>query len=191
MSVLALKLPHSPSNSPTSMPPPTPLSPTGSSPASNDLTNMDSNINTNNNNNITTNNTNITSSTGSPDAPTGIKRKASRRANTAERRATHNAVERQRRETLNGRFLVSSTLFSARHGLFFFYIYYHGFFPLPCFTVLWGSGVKDTGDASASRFRSVWRQDASPVWRKPPPPFIPRFTAAPTRCFRPSMSLDD
>ena len=36
----------------------------------------------------------------------GSKRKSSRRANTAERRATHNAVERQRRETLNGRFLV-------------------------------------------------------------------------------------
>lgn len=44
-------------------------------------------------------------------APTGPpatqpKRKPSRRANTAERRATHNAVERARRETLNGRFLV-------------------------------------------------------------------------------------
>lgn len=38
----------------------------------------------------------------------GAKRKPSRRANTAERRATHNAVERQRRETLNGRFLVCS-----------------------------------------------------------------------------------
>ena len=36
-----------------------------------------------------------------------VRRKPSRRANTAERRATHNAVERQRRETLNGRFLVS------------------------------------------------------------------------------------
>ncbi|KAJ7805768.1 hypothetical protein B0H14DRAFT_1587261 [Mycena olivaceomarginata] len=36
----------------------------------------------------------------------GVKRtaKPNRRANTAERRATHNAVERQRRETLNGRF---------------------------------------------------------------------------------------
>ncbi|EJU05259.1 hypothetical protein DACRYDRAFT_92650 [Dacryopinax primogenitus] len=34
-----------------------------------------------------------------------MRRKPSRRANTAERRATHNAVERQRRETLNGRFL--------------------------------------------------------------------------------------
>lgn len=33
------------------------------------------------------------------------KRKPSRRANTAERRATHNAVERARRETLNSRFL--------------------------------------------------------------------------------------
>jgi hypothetical protein len=34
-------------------------------------------------------------------------KRSSRRANTAERRATHNAVERARRETLNGRFLVS------------------------------------------------------------------------------------
>lgn len=39
-----------------------------------------------------------------------IKRKPSRRANTAERRATHNAVERQRRETLNGRFLDLAAL---------------------------------------------------------------------------------
>lgn len=38
----------------------------------------------------------------------GKKRKQNRRINTAERRATHNAVERQRRETLNGRFLVGS-----------------------------------------------------------------------------------
>lgn len=42
-------------------------------------------------------------------AAAAAKRKPSRRANTAERRATHNAVERQRRETLNSRFLVSST----------------------------------------------------------------------------------
>ena len=48
-----------------------------------------------------------TSSTAaSPTSPTQMKRKPNRRANTAERRATHNAVERQRRETLNGRFLV-------------------------------------------------------------------------------------
>jgi hypothetical protein len=40
----------------------------------------------------------------------GVKRKPNRRANTAERRATHNAVERQRRETLNGRFLDLATL---------------------------------------------------------------------------------
>lgn len=41
---------------------------------------------------------------------TGNKRKPSRRANTAERRATHNAVERARRETLNGRFLDLAAL---------------------------------------------------------------------------------
>src|ERR1700722_2645509 len=45
---------------------------------------------------------------------TQMKRKSSRRANTAERRATHNAVERQRRETLNGRFLVG-LLFYLRY----------------------------------------------------------------------------
>jgi len=33
--------------------------------------------------------------------------KSRKRVNTAEKRATHNAVERQRREALNGRFLVS------------------------------------------------------------------------------------
>jgi len=51
-------------------------------------------------------NTDSNSSIISP-TPAG-KRKPSRRANTAERRATHNAVERLRRETLNGRFLVST-----------------------------------------------------------------------------------
>jgi hypothetical protein len=51
--------------------------------------------------------TDVPSAVSSADAVGGaaIKRKTSRRANTAERRATHNAVERQRRETLNGRFL--------------------------------------------------------------------------------------
>ncbi|KAJ7701781.1 hypothetical protein B0H17DRAFT_164437 [Mycena rosella] len=52
-----------------------------------------------------------TNTTGA--APTGgVKRttKPNRRANTAERRATHNAVERQRRETLNGRFLDLAAL---------------------------------------------------------------------------------
>jgi len=47
-----------------------------------------------------------------PQNSTGAKRKPSRRANTAERRATHNAVERQRRETLNGRFLDLAALLS-------------------------------------------------------------------------------
>ncbi|PVG01109.1 hypothetical protein CPB86DRAFT_692097, partial [Serendipita vermifera] len=37
-------------------------------------------------------------------------KRSSRRANTAERRATHNAVERARRETLNGRFLDLAAL---------------------------------------------------------------------------------
>jgi cell division protein FtsB len=46
------------------------------------------------------------------------KRKPSRRANTAERRATHNAVERQRRETLNGRFLVRIILLTSYLALF-------------------------------------------------------------------------
>jgi hypothetical protein len=46
------------------------------------------------------------------------KRKPSRRANTAERRATHNAVERQRRETLNGRFLVRIILPTLYLALF-------------------------------------------------------------------------
>ncbi|KAJ7699584.1 hypothetical protein B0H17DRAFT_1255718 [Mycena rosella] len=38
------------------------------------------------------------------------KRKTARRANTAERRATHNAVERIRRDALNGRFLTLASL---------------------------------------------------------------------------------
>ena len=50
-------------------------------------------------------------------ATSQIKRKPSRRANTAERRATHNAVERQRRETLNGRFLVCHRNFCSRSVL--------------------------------------------------------------------------
>jgi hypothetical protein len=53
---------------------------------------------------------NSTATATSPTSPTQLKRKPNRRANTAERRATHNAVERQRRETLNGRFLVCLSL---------------------------------------------------------------------------------
>ena len=51
-----------------------------------------------------------TATASSPTSPSQLKRKPNRRANTAERRATHNAVERQRRETLNGRFLVRFSL---------------------------------------------------------------------------------
>jgi hypothetical protein len=50
------------------------------------------------------------------------KRRAARRANTAERRATHNAVERMRRETLNGRFLVSISFFPVPPTFFYFVI---------------------------------------------------------------------
>ncbi|KAF8307446.1 hypothetical protein DL93DRAFT_128141 [Clavulina sp. PMI_390] len=49
-------------------------------------------------------------SAGAPSAGGAVRRKPTRRANTAERRATHNAVERQRRETLNGRFLDLAAL---------------------------------------------------------------------------------
>ncbi|KAJ7291095.1 hypothetical protein C8J57DRAFT_1271333 [Mycena rebaudengoi] len=54
--------------------------------------------------------TDSTNSTGPSSG--GVKRttKPNRRANTAERRATHNAVERQRRETLNSRFLDLAAL---------------------------------------------------------------------------------
>jgi hypothetical protein len=55
-------------------------------------------------------NTSQPQSPSSNHAATQSKRKPSRRANTAERRATHNAVERQRRETLNGRFLDLAAL---------------------------------------------------------------------------------
>ncbi|KAJ7093319.1 hypothetical protein B0H15DRAFT_799142 [Mycena belliarum] len=49
----------------------------------------------------------------------GVKRtsKTTRRINTAERRATHNAVERQRRETLNSRFLDLAALLSNLHQI--------------------------------------------------------------------------
>ncbi|KAG8699829.1 hypothetical protein FRC09_006356 [Ceratobasidium sp. 395] len=47
---------------------------------------------------------------GPQSAAGAVRRKPSRRANTAERRATHNAVERARRETLNSRFLDLAAL---------------------------------------------------------------------------------
>ncbi|KAF7307794.1 BHLH domain-containing protein [Mycena kentingensis (nom. inval.)] len=59
---------------------------------------------TSTNNNTTTDANNTTTNT------TPVKRPSRRRAPTAERRATHNAVERARRETLNGRFLALASL---------------------------------------------------------------------------------
>lgn len=52
----------------------------------------------------------------SEDASSGPKRRSRRAPNTAERRATHNAVERARRETLNGRFMdLAAALPSMSH----------------------------------------------------------------------------
>ena len=99
-----------------SVPPQTPSSPTNHAEALTSgcqkSSNNTSNNNTNNNNNSSTNMTG-----GTSPAP---KKKASRRANTAERRATHNAVERARRETLNGRFLVCFSLLTNFCSVFLF-----------------------------------------------------------------------
>ncbi|KZS87436.1 hypothetical protein SISNIDRAFT_470911 [Sistotremastrum niveocremeum HHB9708] len=92
---LVLSSPSPVSASPTSNPPPTPLSPIDTSYPQPPSTAVSQ------------------ASTGSsrPNTSAGPeKKKSSRRANTAERRATHNAVERQRRETLNGRFLDLAAL---------------------------------------------------------------------------------
>lgn len=83
---MSVQIPSSPSTS-SSTHPPSPLTPPSISQSPSDV-NADSNSAT--------------------IPPASGKRKPSRRANTAERRATHNAVERQRRETLNSRFLVRS-----------------------------------------------------------------------------------
>ncbi|KAF7304358.1 BHLH domain-containing protein [Mycena chlorophos] len=74
-------------------------------------------------NDSTTNNTTNTNTTTNPSAPAEGQQTAQqpvapaappkrprRRAPTAERRATHNAVERARRETLNGRFLALASM---------------------------------------------------------------------------------
>ncbi|KAI6040584.1 hypothetical protein EDC04DRAFT_1456134 [Pisolithus marmoratus] len=70
-----------------------------------------SNTTTHNINTSNTNNNAETAPTGTqPQGTAPPKKKPSRRANTAERRATHNAVERARRETLNSRFLDLAAL---------------------------------------------------------------------------------
>lgn len=108
----------------------TPSSSDGSSPAANNGSTPSHTLNSPSNNtqslclelqnlsNSTTNDINITDSNNGETASTGAqpqgtappKKKPSRRANTAERRATHNAVERARRETLNSRFLDLAAL---------------------------------------------------------------------------------
>lgn len=107
---MALTLPiassPSPSNSPvsaeSSVPPQTPITPAAGQTLSLPLASSPDQ-----NNNIQSQSSSTASTNG---AVTQVKRKPSRRANTAERRATHNAVERQRRETLNGRFLDLAAL---------------------------------------------------------------------------------
>lgn len=98
-----------------------PLSPLSSvsdiqSPALGNTTNDNNTNGSNNNGQDQTTPTPTTSTTTTLSSTTPMRRKPSRRANTAERRATHNAVERQRRETLNGRFLVSH-----QYSFFFFF----------------------------------------------------------------------
>ncbi|KAI0958135.1 hypothetical protein AcW1_006305 [Taiwanofungus camphoratus] len=96
---------HSPSSTDGSNGPQTPVSPSNPQtlalPPPMDAAPGSAAINNNNNTTTTTNNNANNAQ---------VKRKPSRRANTAERRATHNAVERQRRETLNGRFLDLAAL---------------------------------------------------------------------------------
>ncbi|KAJ6475145.1 hypothetical protein C8R47DRAFT_704707 [Mycena vitilis] len=57
----------------------------------------------------TTSASHATSNRANGQAPDQIKRRV-RRANTAERRATHNAVERMRRDALNARFLTLASM---------------------------------------------------------------------------------
>jgi hypothetical protein len=90
---------HSPASVEGSVPPQTPITPGAGQTLSLPLASP-----VEQNNNVQSQSSSTAPTNG---AVTQVKRKPSRRANTAERRATHNAVERQRRETLNGRFLAS------------------------------------------------------------------------------------
>lgn len=92
---------NSPASVESSVPPQTPITPAAGQTLSLPLASSEQN------NNIQSQSPSTAPSNG---AVTQVKRKPSRRANTAERRATHNAVERQRRETLNGRFLDLAAL---------------------------------------------------------------------------------
>ncbi|TFK33864.1 hypothetical protein BDQ12DRAFT_727391 [Crucibulum laeve] len=118
---LPIQLPTTPSSEAANGAPATPVSPAASldnstSPSSANNNSVSSTTNANSTNNTNSNNANNTTanantnSVATANAAAQMKRKPSRRANTAERRATHNAVERQRRETLNGRFLDLAAL---------------------------------------------------------------------------------
>lgn len=93
---------HSPASVEGSVPPQTPITPGAGQTLSLPLASP-----VEQNNNVQSQSPSTAPTNG---AVTQVKRKPSRRANTAERRATHNAVERQRRETLNGRFLDLAAL---------------------------------------------------------------------------------
>lgn len=93
---------NSPASVESSVPPQTPMTPAAGQTLSLPLA-----PSAEQNNNMQSQSSSTAPSNG---AVTQVKRKPSRRANTAERRATHNAVERQRRETLNGRFLDLAAL---------------------------------------------------------------------------------
>lgn len=93
---------NSPASMDGSVPPQTPITPAAGQTLSLPLASA-----TEQNNSIQSQSSGTAPANG---AVTQVKRKPSRRANTAERRATHNAVERQRRETLNGRFLDLAAL---------------------------------------------------------------------------------
>ncbi|KIK38727.1 hypothetical protein CY34DRAFT_373712 [Suillus luteus UH-Slu-Lm8-n1] len=105
---MAMTLPIASSSSPSpasvegSVPPQTPITPGAGQTLSLPLASP-----VEQNNNVQSQSSSTAPTNG---AVTQVKRKPSRRANTAERRATHNAVERQRRETLNGRFLDLAAL---------------------------------------------------------------------------------
>ncbi|PPQ76107.1 hypothetical protein CVT26_011676 [Gymnopilus dilepis] len=109
---MAMTLPLSPASDAPQPASPSTTTPTGnaagpanSSGAAPSNTNDTNSNNSNNNNNNASEGSSGASGSAATGGAAGVKRKTSRRANTAERRATHNAVERQRRETLNGRFL--------------------------------------------------------------------------------------
>ncbi|KAJ2912467.1 hypothetical protein MD484_g7947, partial [Candolleomyces efflorescens] len=87
-----------------------PVSPVGATAADAENTNTQDTTTTAANSTTEGGESTVKSTTSNVNTANNIKRKPSRRANTAERRATHNAVERQRRETLNGRFLDLAAL---------------------------------------------------------------------------------